>query len=179
MPKRPSPAPTVSSQEVLRTNIWFREAWVLWDFKTESSCNRLIASIYQEVILKMAMKGMFAERHHANSWFSRCGIAKVSCWGRYSFDRRHWPKTLSSTSWMIITIVQIRAPGCLQPKSRGSNEAGKWRGNFPLSRKSARSPCRTWQVWNIRTFFLMRMLPPPDRGGEKCPKNWAACVLDD
>ena len=23
------------------------------------------------------------------------------------------------------------------------------------------------------------MLPPPDRGGEKCPKNWAVCVLDD
>ena len=28
-------------------------------------------------------------------------------------------------------------------------------------------------------FFLIRRLPPPDRGGEKCPKNWAVCVLDD
>ena len=30
-----------------------------WILKKESSCNRLIASTYQEVVLKMAMKGMF------------------------------------------------------------------------------------------------------------------------
>ena len=77
-----------------------------WILKKESSCNRLIASTYQEVVLKMAMKGMFAEQHHANSWLSTCGITKVSFWGRHCFDRRHWPKASTSPSWMIITIIQ-------------------------------------------------------------------------
>ena len=85
----------------------FREALVLLYFKKESSCNRLIASTYQEVVLKMAMKDMFAEQHHANSWLSRCGITKVSFWGRHCFDRRHWPKASTSPSWMIITIIQM------------------------------------------------------------------------